>query len=270
MAMSASQHGSGLIQTRTDSPDRGGFFSYHGIWAPGVRLFRSLNFAAKALIISVAFMLPTLSMMAWLVKTEHDRSYQARMDVTRQHVEGMHGALVWAHAQELAGTASREQAQKMAINLVNKARYQGTEYFWINDMTPRMVMHPIKPELDGQDLSENRDPKGQRLFVAFVDKVRSEGAGYVSYGWPKPGEKEPVPKVSYVKGFAPWGWVVGSGVYVDNVTAAVWRRGVEVGAAVALLGLLLLGIGMAISRSIILQLGGEPAYASKVARGMAE
>ena len=118
------QHGSGPLSTRSDSPDRGGFFAFHGIWAPGVRLFRSLNFAAKALIISVAFMLPTLLMLAWLVKTDNDRAYQARMDATRQHVEAMHGVLAWAHAQEVAGTLSREQAQKMARELVSQARHR--------------------------------------------------------------------------------------------------------------------------------------------------
>jgi len=217
MTMSMSQHGSGPIQTRTDSPDRRGFFAYHGIWAPGVRLFRSLNFAAKALIISVAFMLPTLLMLAWLLKTDNDRAYQARMDATRQHVEVMHGVLTWAHAQELAGTASREQAQKMARNMVNKVRYQGTEYFWINDMQARMVMHPIKPELDGRDLNDMKDPNGFALFRAFVETVRRDGKGFVSYQWSRPGSQQPVDKLSYVQGFEPWGWVIGTGIYVDDL-----------------------------------------------------
>ncbi len=230
----------------------------------------SLGVAKRLVLLTGSALLGLAVLLPVLLWSEHQLLLREREAGVRQVVEIAHGVLAHFHDEARAGRMSDEQARKAALVAVRSLRYSGAEYFWINDMTPRMVMHPIKPELDGQDLSENRDPQGQRLFVAFVDKVRSEGAGYVSYGWPKPGEKEPVPKVSYVKGFAPWGWVVGSGVYVDNVTAAVWRRGVEVGAAVALLGLLLLGIGMAISRSIILQLGGEPAYASKVARGMAE
>ena len=214
------QHGSGPLSTRTDCPDRGGFFAFHGIWAPGVRLFRSLNFAAKALIISVAFMLPTLLMMAWLVKTDNDRAYQARMDATRQHVEAMHGVLAWAHAQEVAGTLSREQAQKMARELVSQARYDGTEYFWINDMQARMVMHPIERELDGRDLSDMKDPNGFALFSAFVETVRRHGKGFVSYQWSRPGSQKPVDKLSYVQGFEPWGWVIGTGIYVDDLRQA--------------------------------------------------
>ncbi len=216
--MTASPHGSGPTQARTDS--RGGFFAYHGIWAPGVRLFRSLNFAAKALIISVAFMLPTLLTMAWMLKSDSDRAYQARMDATRQHVEAMHGVLTWAHAQEQAGTLSREQAQKMARDMVSRARYDGTEYFWINDMQAHMVMHPIKPELDGRDLSDMKDPNGFAPFKAFVETVRRDGKGFVSYQWSRPGSKQPVDKLSYVQGFEPWGWVIGTGIYVDDLRQA--------------------------------------------------
>jgi hypothetical protein len=141
----------------------------------------------------------------------------------------------WAHAQEAAGklTASRPSSRRGSI--VGQLRYDGGEYFWINDMQPRMVMHPIKPDLDGQDLAAMKDPNGFALFNAFVDTVRKDGKGFVAYQWPKPGSSKPVDKVSYVQGFEPWGWVVGSGIYVDDLRAAAepdawstaascWRR----------------------------------------------
>ena len=84
-------------------------------------------------------------------------------------------------------------------------------------MQVHMLMHPIRPELDGKDLSGTTDPTGKHLFVSFVDTVKKDGQGFVEYLWPKPGHNQPVAKVSYVKGYAPWGWVVGSGVYVDAV-----------------------------------------------------
>ncbi|WIT12526.1 methyl-accepting chemotaxis protein [Paucibacter sediminis] len=122
-----------------------------------------------------------------------------------------------------AGALGEAEAKAAAAAEIGKIRYSGNEYIWINDMGPRMVMHPIKPELNGQDLGSNKDPKGKLLFVEFVKTVRAEGAGYVNYLWPKPGASEPEPKRSYVMGFEPWGWVLGSGVYVDDV-AAVSRR----------------------------------------------
>jgi methyl-accepting chemotaxis protein len=125
--------------------------------------------------------------------------------------------LQWAQAQESAGRLTHEQAQQQAIEQIKALRYDQKEYFWINDMQPKMLMHPTKPELDGKDLSGIKDPNGLPLFVAFVDEVRLHGEGFVAYQWPPPGDTRPVDKVSFVKGFAPWGWVIGSGTYLDDL-----------------------------------------------------
>ena len=196
-----------------------GFFDYHGIWAPGVRAFRNLRFSTKAAIISLAFMLPMLALVGWLLKSDMDSTMQSRMDATRQHVEIGHGILVWAHAQETSGKMPREQAQQLARETIAKLRYDGQEYFWINDMQPRVVMHPTRLELDGQDVSDLKDPNGLALFKAFVDTVRQKGKGFVNYQWSKPGSLTPEDKISYVQGFEPWGWVLGTGIYVDDVKA---------------------------------------------------
>jgi methyl-accepting chemotaxis protein len=126
--------------------------------------------------------------------------------------------------QERAGLYTREEAQRIALGLVKSMRYDGKEYFWINDMQPTMVMHPTKPELDGKPLSESKDPNGKKLFVEMVDIVKRDGAGYVDYMWPKPGAEQPVDKISYVQGFAPWGWIIGSGVYLDEVQAQIMTQ----------------------------------------------
>ena len=210
-----------------------GFFHYHGIWAPGVRLFRHLSFGTKALLISLAFMVPMLCLLSWLLANEDMKDRQAHMDATRQSVEVAHGVLTWAHAQETSGQLSHEQAQKAAMETIANMRYSGGEYFWINDMAPRIVMHPTSPQLNGQDVGGMKDPNGFELFRAFVDVVRREGKGFVSYQWPKPGQQAPVDKISYVQGFAPWGWVVGSGVYVDDLREAQRHRWELAGTSIA-------------------------------------
>ena len=218
----------------------GGFFAHHGVWAPGVRLFRKLRFTAKAVIISLAFLLPLLGLLAWQLKTQSDQAMQSRMDATRQHVEIAHGIIAWAHAQEAAGKMPREAAQQLARQAVATLRYDANEYFWINDMQPRMVMHPIKPELDAKDLADMKDPNGFALFSAFVATVRKDGKGFVAYQWPKPGSDRPVDKISYVQGFEPWGWVVGSGIYTGDLREALMRQLAWLGGIVAL-ALLLAG-----------------------------
>ena len=208
-----------------------GFFAYHGIWAPGVRLFRQIRFSAKALIISLMFTLPLLGVMVWQEMSAYENSMEGRRDATRQHVEVAQGVIAWAHAQQGPGKLTREQAQQLALRTLATLRYDRTEYFWVNDMHPRVLMHPIKPELDGKDVSGVKDPNGLALFKAFVDVVRADGKGFVSYQWPKPGSDKPVDKLSYVMGFEPWGWVVGSGVYTGDlrqvaVTKAAWSAGI--------------------------------------------
>ncbi len=189
----------------------------HGLWAPGVLLMRSLGFRAKAVLISITFLLPMLMLLGWLLNSQTEHAMQERMNATRQHVEVAHGILVWAQSKEASGELQREQALALAKDAISKMRYDKNEYFWINDMAPTVVMHPIKPELNGKDVSGLKDPNGFALFVGFADMVRKQGQGFVPYLWPKPGLETPVDKVSYVKGFEPWGWVLGSGIYVDDL-----------------------------------------------------
>lgn len=139
---------------------------------------------------------------------------------------------ILAHYNTLAerGELTRVEAQAAATAEVRKLRYgpENKDYFWINDMRPILVMHPYRPDLEGHDVSGFADPSGQRLFVSFVNKVRQEGAGFVPYLWQwKDDPSRIVPKLSYVKGFPPWGWIVGTGLYLNDVeqeTARVTNR----------------------------------------------
>jgi methyl-accepting chemotaxis protein len=116
------------------------------------------------------------------------------------------------------------QMKEEAKAQIAKMRLTDGNYFWIHDTDLKMVMHPIKPELNGKDLSEFKDPNGKKLFVAMNDAVKASGdagEGYVDYMWPKPGKDGQFPKSSYVKLFKPWGWVIGMGAYTDDIQAAL-------------------------------------------------
>jgi len=136
--------------------------------------------------------------------------------------------------------SSDDEARKRAAERIGKLRYGNGDYFWINDLGPRMVMHPVKPELNGQDLSQVKDPNGKRLFVEFAEAVKRQGSGVVDYEWPKPGKDAPQPKLSFVTGFQPWGWVVGTGLYVDDLRTQLWTSARNTFIA-ALIVILLLG-----------------------------
>ena len=118
---------------------------------------------------------------------------------------------------------AEKQFMEDAKRSISALRYgaSGKDYFFIVGTDLKTVMHPIKPALDGKDLSGVADPNGKKLFVEMVQVCRDKGEGFVDYLWTKPGEEKPVAKLSFVKLFKPWGWVVGTGVYIDDIDKAV-------------------------------------------------
>ncbi len=128
------------------------------------------------------------------------------------------------HERAQKGSLSQELAREQAVTHLKHLRYGGDlkDYFWINDMGPAMVMHPYRPDLVGRDISEFKDPAGKRLFSEMVALVRKQGAGFVDYLWQWQEDSDKiVPKISYVKGFEPWGWIIGTGIYVEDVRAQI-------------------------------------------------
>lgn len=186
---------------------------------------------------------------------------------TRHLVETANSVIV--HYGELAAAhkLSTEEAQLQALAVLRGLRYEEKEYFWVNTTDPRMVMHPMKPELEGKNLSDFKDTNGKAIFVEFANAAKTGGRGFVDYYWPKPGEDKPVAKISYVKLYEPWGWIVGSGIYVDDVDRAFMSELIE---NIGLIAIELLVIGVAawiISRSIIRPLHQAVIVADAIAAG---
>lgn len=132
--------------------------------------------------------------------------------------------LAYYHTQQELGRLTRDQAQDQATAQLRAMRYgdDNKDYFWINDLQPRIVMHPYRTDLEGKDVSNFTDPHGKRLFAEMVSVAKRQGQGYVDYMWQwKDDPKHIVPKVSFVKEFKPWGWVVGTGIYVEDVAQQV-------------------------------------------------
>jgi len=202
--------------------------------------------------------------------TERSLIMQERQANVRQTVETAHGVVVHFHEQAAKGTITEDEAKQRAIAAVRALRYSESEYFWINDMHPRVVMHPIRPDLEGQDQTDRKDPTGKALYVEFVNVVKKSGGGFVDYMWPKPGSDKPVEKASYVKGFAPWGWVIGSGVYVDTVQATFIDRLTKLGLITLVLAAVLVVISLVLARSILRQLGADPELLNGITHRIAQ
>jgi methyl-accepting chemotaxis protein len=159
----------------------------------------------------------TVWVIFYLVPLFEKGLLKEKQTATRHVVELTWGLLAEIDGQVKSGALTLENAKKLAAQRLGNLRYGENDYVWLNDLRPRMIMHPFKPELNGKDLSDIKDSNGKPIFAEFVKACKEKGAGEVDYLWPKPGASEPVTKVSYVKLYEPWGWVVGSGIYVDDL-----------------------------------------------------
>jgi signal transduction histidine kinase len=138
-------------------------------------------------------------------------------------------SITWSDLQsfehlERSGQLTRQEAQDQAKEHIRALRFgaDNSGYFWIHDNRPFMIMHPYRRALEGQDLNAYQDPNGKFVFVEMVTLVEEQGAGFVDYLWQwKDDPSRVVQKVSYVKGFAPWGWIIGSGIYIEDAKAEI-------------------------------------------------
>ncbi len=196
-------------------------------------------------------------------------------------------------ALEQQGVISKEQAQQQAMKAIKAIRYDGTEYIWINDTgrpIPKMIMHPTVPSLDGtllerpsfnyatlmrnRDGSQSQKLNNANLFVSFVDVIDRYGVGFVEYQWTKPlagggVTDERYTKLSYVAKDDNWGWVLGSGIYIDDVKAAFWAIAMQVALVAVIVIMLTIGISLYIRRWLLQTLGGEVANTKRLVQQVA-
>ena len=147
-----------------------------------------------------------------------------KREMIRELTNSAMSILTSYYQEEQAGTLTRDEAQALAIDRIQALRYgnEGKDYFWIQDTYPTMIMHPYRPDLNGKELLEFKDARGVRIFVEFSNLVQQEGEGYIEYVWQWKDDPDRLePKESFVKLFAPWDWIIGTGIYIDDVNAEI-------------------------------------------------
>jgi methyl-accepting chemotaxis protein len=232
--------------------------------------FNSMKVRNKTLMIAAIALIGITAISVASLFSLKDRMLEEKRLKTMHLVETAHGMVDYYYKLSQGGKMPDEAAKAAALAAVKGLRYDNAkEYFWINDMHPNIVMHPIKPELDGKDASDMKDPTGKKIFVEFANASRNGKGGFVGYLWPKAGSQAPVPKISYVKGFEPWGWVIGSGIYIDDVNAAFWSEAKVLALFSALAMFLILLLSYLVTTSILNQLGAEPSFVADVVKQIA-
>lgn len=223
-----------------------------------------LNASITSKMIAILVMVTALFMGALLFEylpTFERELIKDRRDGLRHMIDVAHSLLMEYQERIDRGEFDQQDAQRRAIGRISHLFYGNNDYFWINDSAspyPTMIMHPIMPHLDGSVLDDESfncasavqfgvDGRietiaggDKNLFQAFVEVAHESGEGFVTYSWPKPTGNGPTdelyPKESFVKLFEPWGWVIGTGVYIDDIQErlAQLRRSILIFTAIIL------------------------------------
>ena len=186
---------------------------------------------------------------------------------TKELVDSSYTVIEHHYALYQKGELSEAQAKEKSLSIIANMRYDQNNYFWVNDFTPNMVMHPIKPKLNGQNIAGVKDPDGKALFIEMVDITKAQGEGFVYYKWAKPGFDEPLDKIGFVKGFTPWQWILGSGTYLDDIDSTFTEQRNMVIIDSLIIAMVITGLSYIIGNSILLPTRSAAELMRDIAQG---
>jgi len=217
-----------------------------------MKILNLYSIKIRLIILAVLGLAGMLVIAAESLMQTNDVLLSEKKQQTKHLVEAAHSIIESHYNAFKTGKVTEDEAKQSAIKAVMLIRYDDGNYFWINDENAVMVAHALKPALNGKDLSKLADPNGKLLFTEFVKLVkRTPEGGVVDYLWEKPGSEKPVEKISYVKGFTPWSWIIGTGIYIDDVKSAMWTAVNGLLITVAIVTLLIIILSFFIARSVI-------------------
>ena len=236
---------------------------------------RPMKLKTKFVLLAAISVISLMALISTAAIRQKNDLLDGRKLQLRSVVETAYSLLAGFQAQEAGGHLTREAAQSAAISAIEKLRYGGAdgraEYVYIHALNGVTVFH-VKSEMIGRDNRERiRDHEGRYTLKDMLAAVSDEPNAYVDTAFPRPGQEEPVNKLQFVMKFAPWGWMVGSGVYLDELEAeyrAAQALSLLIGGGFLLL---VIGLGFFIARDMLRQVGGEPdeaiAWMSRAADG---
>ncbi|MSN24611.1 MAG: HAMP domain-containing protein [Geobacter sp.] len=233
-----------------------------------IKSFKDWKILTKILSISITTIVLLVLGVTFYVLPYMEKSLMDEKIAATKGVVDTAASLIESHLQDAKdGKIKLEEAKARALENIKDMRYHGNEYFWVNDLQPVILMHGVKPELVGKNASDIKDPKGKQIFVEFAKIAKEKEAGIVSYQWAKPGASQPVDKISYVKLIKGWDWVVGSGIYVDDVKAQVAKMRWQILGATILLALVVFAFAWLVARKIKQALDKAISVSEQIAAG---
>ncbi|MBN9674093.1 methyl-accepting chemotaxis protein [Roseibium aggregatum] len=210
----------------------------------------SIGHRLSGLVILFALGLTTLmGLESW---NQYNDLRDQKLTELKSLVETATAVLEDHHSMVEKGELTLEEAQTRAYDIIRSLRYDGGNYFVVQNYTGNLelLMHPVKPELQGRDQRGLADANGKLFTLEMSKTIQKDGEGYVDYVWAKPGSEEPIGKISYFKAFKPWEVSVLTGVYVDDISAYFWGQFTKRAIMDVVLLALVAGAALVIVRSI--------------------
>ncbi len=218
----------------------------------GMKMFNlnSMKISTRMLIIVAGAIFAVLLVGAFGLTEMRSNMVEDRKAKTQNLVETAISLIGHFHEMAQSGELTNEQAQAAAAKAVGALRYDETNYFFAFDYTPVVVIHAVKPERVGSNVGDAVDGSGKFLYREMVEAARSGGQGFVDYTYQVPKSDKLRPKLSFVKEFKPWGWIVATGIYMDDVNAVFMKSMLVMGAVALAILVAVVGMSLMISRGI--------------------
>jgi len=215
-----------------------------------MKFISNLSVSNKLGLIIFSFCTLILIIEFFNLKETREQLESAKTEQSKQIVMSASHIAEHYYQQYQNGEISQEQAKTNALEAIAAIRYDTTNYVFISSVKAKMLSHPIKPELNGQDMSFTRDKNGVNIFVEFAKIAKRQGHGSLNYYWPKPNSTLAAEKISYVNLIEQWGWVIGTGVYADDINETFMSELIRTITILALILPIILIITYIISRNI--------------------
>ncbi|PJL07164.1 methyl-accepting chemotaxis protein [Stenotrophomonas maltophilia] len=227
--------------------------------------FSNLSVRRKLNLLTLLIALGVIALSVIAARMQYLDLTETRKTALKTQVELSDGILQHYHRLTGTGELSEEAAKTAALQALEVMRAENDTYYYnVYDTGYRLLMHPFRKDLVGKDMKDFRTDDGVRIYYDQVEAAKA-GGGFVNYRWAKPGSKGDVEKVAYASLFAPWNWVISSGVYMDDVQ----KHALVFTAIMALSGGVLVLIVLALSWVIGNRIAVPLKQATAVAEGIA-
>ena len=211
--------------------------------------FQNWPIGRKLSLILIVAALGLLATAAIGLETVYSQALDSRKQSVKEQVSGLLSVMDALAERAKSGDLSDEEAKRLAMQTARDTWYAEDGYFFVTTMDHTMVTHGANPGLEGRNFTDFKDGNGVLLFQDLV-KAAQRGGGFVNYMWPRAGGEEAAPKISYGSPQKHWGWMVGTGVYVDDIDALFWRAAAGLGGLAFLILVVIGAVSLFVARSV--------------------